>query len=160
MRVVFVAAPFTDYASGRAVVAPDLQARLKRVHTHLATRGYQVVSAHEREEWGRRLDAPASALAWDLQAIDRCDVLVAFVGAPPSPGVQLEVGYAIATRTPIVAVAGADDVRPYLLEGLPAVVRSQVILARDGFDVLGAIDRALDELLAEPQAGAAGKRGR
>ena len=64
----------------------------------------------------------------DLKGIAEAGVVVAMLGVPPSPGVQLEIGYALAKRKKLVIVTEADDPMPYLIRGV--VERESAILVR------------------------------
>jgi nucleoside 2-deoxyribosyltransferase len=122
---IFLAAPFTQLLEPDGAGIGRFRAIIREVMTIIEEAGHSVVCAHEREEWGLRLDTPARALKLDLTEIEISDVLLAIVGSPPSPGVQLEIGFAIAKQRKMVVCVKLGDFVPYLLRGidsLPSVV--------------------------------------
>jgi nucleoside 2-deoxyribosyltransferase len=142
--VVFLAAPIASMLRGPQGLEAGFRDALMSVEAALVASGHEVISAHRREDWGRRLDTPANALRLDLAGIDRCDVIVAFVGDPPSPGVQLELGYAIARDKRIVALVSKDSAdRPYLLDGIPTVASASIVTIANMADAAEVLDREL-----------------
>jgi nucleoside 2-deoxyribosyltransferase len=145
----FLAAPFTQVLDESGLVEAGFRAYLTRVYEFLEGLGYKVENAHVREEWGRRLDTPAQAIALDLAGIDKSDVLIVLVGMAPSEGVQLEIGYAIGRDKRIVVVQDASapqDVH-YLMKGLPSVARAAICVVEDLADTERAIKDGLDRVL-------------
>jgi nucleoside 2-deoxyribosyltransferase len=116
---VFLAAPLTQTLGPDGRVDPGFRADLSRLHELLQRLGYDVFSAHVREKWGEALDTPSGALAIDLAQLQSCDVIVALLGTPLSPGVQFELGYAVAYKKPLLIIASAEGDVPYLIRGLP-----------------------------------------
>lgn len=146
MMKVFLAAPFTgliDPLTGR--VQANFVNELNEIIMHLSSNGCQVISAHEREEWGADLDHPDTALRLDLDGIENCDLLIAVVGDPPSPGVQLEIGYALALKKPIILILHPDQFIPYLLRKPDASFNVQTIRSDD----LSAINDQLLKILTK-----------
>jgi nucleoside 2-deoxyribosyltransferase len=146
---IFLSAPLTQYT-----VAPEtsgleaFQTHWSRIMEALERNGHKVFSAHRREAWGTELDSPADALAADLAGLRASDLVIAYVGSPASPGVQLELGYSLARKIPAVVFADAGQPGPYLLRGLPAVSDShlheisslgeiQPVLVREGLIAAG-----------------------
>ena len=127
-RRVFLSAPLTQY-----VVADDKNAMdgFRREWTcivdDLERCGHQVFSAHKREAWGAALDKPAFALKADVDGLVEADVVIAYVGQPPSPGVQLELGYALAAHRELLVFIDRDQPEPYLVRGLTEMRRANVI---------------------------------
>lgn len=149
---VFLAAPFTQLLDRRGTFDSDYRSRLSDIHQFLESLGHEVISAHTREHWGNALESPAEALAIDLAGIDACDVLVAFIGTPPSPGVQLEIGYALARRAPVLAIVDRNDSRPYLLDGLPSIAKAEIYVAEHPGEAKAAIKNGLARLSAQDTA--------
>ena len=123
---IFLAAPFTQYLK-EGVFDPEVKTGLESIYNNLLEDGYQVFSAHTKEDWGKDLDAPPTALPRDLNELSDCDLLVAFIGSPASPGVQMEIGAAIILRKPIIYLVERGKEAPYLLNGLSVVTKSQLI---------------------------------
>jgi nucleoside 2-deoxyribosyltransferase len=86
-----------------------------------------VISAHVREEWGSRLDSPATALKTDLRDLISADAIVAYIGHPASPGVQFELGVATAFGVPTIVVLDKDRPSPYLTPALTAVSGADIV---------------------------------
>jgi Nucleoside 2-deoxyribosyltransferase len=124
---LFLAAPFTQMLSPAGEFDGTFRSELMELHDYLGHLGYHVFSAHSREDWGNALDTPGGALAIDLAQIDRCDALIAVIGDPPSPGVQLELGYAIARKKPLVLIVDRSGAAPYLVAGIPALTPATII---------------------------------
>ena len=119
---LFLAAPFTGKINcAKGEIEIGYRTWLASIADRLRQAGHEVVCAHEREAWGADLDAPEDAVSLDFQEIDASDAVVAYVGEPPSPGVQLELGYASARRKPIVLFYRRDSYPPYLTQGISAV---------------------------------------
>lgn len=116
---VFLAAPLTQTLGPDGHVDADFRAALSSLHEFLEGLGHDVFSAHVREKWGAALDTPSGALAIDLAQLQSCDVVVAVVGTPASPGVQFELGYAVAFEKPLLIIASDTCEEPYLIRGLP-----------------------------------------
>lgn len=105
---IFLAAPFTqmlDSKTGR--VETHFRWVLEQVLLSLRREGFTVVNAHEREDWGAALMEPQEALQKDVESIAHCDMLVAYQGVPPSPGVQYELGYAHGIKKPAVVLSNS-----------------------------------------------------
>lgn len=127
-RRVFLSAPLTQY-----VVASDASSmegfrnEWTGIADDLERCGHQVFSAHKREAWGAALDKPASALKADVAGLIDTDVVIAYVGRPPSPGVQLEIGYALAAHKELLVFIERDQPEPYLVRGLIEMGRASVV---------------------------------
>jgi nucleoside 2-deoxyribosyltransferase len=152
--MVFLAAPLTQTLGPERRVDPDFRADLSRLHEFLVGLGHDVFSAHVRERWGEALDTPIGALAIDLAQLEASDVVVAVLGIPPSPGVQFELGYAVAFKKPLLIIASDTIEAPYLVRGLPELAGAsicQVAALDDARDYLAKEFRRLDPA---PRAGA------
>jgi hypothetical protein len=104
-RTVFVAAPFTGMVGPDNVIGDGpFKSELMTIIDFLRQNRYRVISAHLREHWGQNLYPPAQALEADITGISESDVVLALTGDVPSPGVQLEVGAALAMSKPIVEI--------------------------------------------------------
>ena len=118
---------------------------------YFSDRGYTVRSAHQREKFGKKLWPPDRALAKDLEWIRGASVLVAVMdGQIPSPGVQLELGYALALQKPIVQVIKPNARLPYLnraFEGEFGKSREIVVVEGDIKESLNAIYRAVKDFV-------------
>lgn len=117
-RYLFLSAPFTGVLDSEGHLPQELQNCIQTVTDRLEAHGWKVFSAHRRERWGAAIDTPYSSLMTDITAIRRAQYLVAIIGSPPSPGVQLEVGFALAHGKRVLIVCDANDSLPYLIRGL------------------------------------------
>lgn len=127
---VFLSAPLTQY-TGDLPAMTGFRAHWERVITRLSNSGHQVFSAHVREDWGLALDPPAAALMSDLSGVLASDVLVAYVGNPPSPGVQFELGCAITASIPTLIFIDAGQATPYLVRGMHTLPNVDVVDVAD-----------------------------
>jgi hypothetical protein len=126
-KSIFLSAPFTQLMAENGLPT-EIQERLDFVIDHLEGEDWSVDNAHKRERWGTRLDSPFTAVAADLRGIENAQILIAILGSPPSPGVQLEIGFALARKKRLVIVADLDDPMPYLIRGV--VEQESVVLIR------------------------------
>jgi len=151
---IFLAAPLTQLLTrDGSQIDADFMTWWSSIIDVLEESGHEVISSHVREDWGRRLDPPPVALSADLQGIRTADLVIAYVGVPPSPGVQLEIGYAVGVRKPLIVFADAHEARPYLLEGLRNVAGATVHLL-DHRDEMAA---SILELLSAPREAEVGR---
>lgn len=154
---VFLSAPFTQLLTdGGLPVA--FRERLVALLDHLEAERWTVGNAHRRENWGDSLDSPYRAVTADLADIEKAEVVVAILGQPASPGVQLEIGFALARNKKLILITDHGDPMPYLIRGI--VERESVALiqvqAEEGTYKLGeAISAALRRLGLHPQASGA-----
>jgi nucleoside 2-deoxyribosyltransferase len=154
---VFLAAPLTQTLGPERRVDPTFRADLSRLHEFLEDLGHEVFSAHVRERWGEALDTPSGALAIDLAQLNGCDVVVAVLGTPPSPGVQLELGYAVACDKPILIIASDAAEVPYLVMGLPDFTDASVHRSATIDEARGFLDKELRRLDPAPRADGRGR---
>ncbi len=125
---LFLSAPLTQYLAmpGRTTL-DDFRTEWTRLTEVLEAAGHDVFSAHRRESWGADLDLPGPALSADLAGLDESDLVIAYVGSPPSPGVQLELGYAVARQKSLVVFVDRGQAAPYLVRGLPTVTEAEIV---------------------------------
>lgn len=145
-RSVFLSAPFTQLLDGGGV--PDrVRDRLNSIIDHLEAEGWSVANAHKREHWGAALDSPYTAVKADLKGVENAGTLVAILGSPPSPGVQLEIGFALAQAKRIVLIFDPRDFVPYLIKGALELNSVQAIphsdSAGDDHELTGKLSKAL-----------------
>ncbi len=136
MANLFVCAPITQISDPKTqVMDPQFRTWLTPFLDRLKADGHEVVCAHEREKWGESPYPPPRALIADLDAIKAADAIVAFIGDPVSPGVQMEIGYALSFPKPVVWIEQPGSKVPYLMEGLDAATRTVRLPFReeDGF---------------------------
>lgn len=146
---VFVAAPFTQTINPETgFVDSEYRLKLEPVLEALRSAGYEIFSAHDRENWGEALEDPATALRRDLNELSDADIVVAFVGSPPSPGVQMELGAAAIMGKPVIFLVEDGAASPYLLDGLPTVTTGIRINYHSGADAAQKVLAALSNVRA------------
>jgi nucleoside 2-deoxyribosyltransferase len=127
---LFLSAPLTqfvvDLQEGRDTSGSDFRVEWESITAALEKSGHEIFSAHRREEWGTKLDPPDAALVADLGGLRWSEIVIAYVGDPPSPGVQLELGYALALERRLIIFIDVGQAEPYLIRGMPAAGRSEV----------------------------------
>jgi hypothetical protein len=136
---VFLSAPLTQY-TGDPPTMTGFRAHWEHVITRLSSSGHQVFSAHVREGWGLALDPPAAALRSDLSGVLESDLLIAYVGNPPSPGVQFELGCAITASIPTLIFIDADQATPYLVRGMHTLPNVDVVDVADIAQLCGELE--------------------
>ena len=118
MRRIFVAGPITGLIDKHTgLVRESFKKDQLSLIEFLRGDGHNVYSAHERESWGSKLDEPKTALKLDLEAIREADLLIARLGPVASPGVHVEIGFALAIGCPLITLHGKRFKKPYLLDG-------------------------------------------
>ena len=128
---VYIAAPFrrdSDRASadpGSAygeLTSPDKIAGLEAIESVLLRAGYDTCLPHRDEgDWGKTYYEPAPIAALCLRHVESSDLVVAVPGR--SRGVHIELGYAAARGTPVVAFVDKHDEASTLLPGLGQLVK-------------------------------------
>jgi nucleoside 2-deoxyribosyltransferase len=119
---IFLAAPYSRWmeeSSGRASSA--WRRRLDGLRVALVDRGAEVFSAHHSEAWGERWRPPDLRTRIDLAAMRACDAVCALVGAPPSGGVAVELGWASALAKPCLLMLHPAAMPSPLIAGLGSV---------------------------------------
>lgn len=116
---IFFAAPFTDRIEpATQLIEESYRKWLESLIVDLTAMGYSITSAHIREHWGEKLESPRLAIQNDFDSISNCDLIVAYLGNPPSPGVQMELGFAVALKKPVIIIREHNSPVPYLVRGL------------------------------------------
>lgn len=128
---VFVAAPFTAKVEA-GPDGPQLETAFSNLIASalaaIRTQGIEAFSAHEREKWGAEIYEPVRALREDLGELHRCDLILAIIGDPPSPGVQMELGYALALGKPIACFFNQPfENLPHLVKGFKKMPGASLI---------------------------------
>jgi hypothetical protein len=125
---VFLSAPLTQYLRAQDPSALEsFRAQWGHVAKALERSGHEVFSAHRREARGVELDSPESALRASVAGLLASELVIAYVGDPPSPGVQMELGYAIASRKRLLVFIDCGQTEPYLVSGLAGLPHVEVI---------------------------------
>jgi nucleoside 2-deoxyribosyltransferase len=120
--VLFLAAPFTGALiqdNGSPVFDGRLKEELTQTINYFEDRyfegkRYTVRSAHRREAFGKDKMSPTEALAKDLEWLESSGIVIAVLSGDTSPGVQMELGAALALGKPIIQVVADGVTPPYL----------------------------------------------
>jgi Nucleoside 2-deoxyribosyltransferase len=125
---IFLSAPMTQYLISDASSEFDLfRNHWSLIASALEHSGHEVFSAHKREAWGDDLATPEAALKADVSDLLASELIIAYIGNPPSPGVQMELGYAIATHKRILVFTENQPNEPYLVRGLTGLPHAEVL---------------------------------
>jgi nucleoside 2-deoxyribosyltransferase len=144
---IFLAAPFTDRIDPSTHVMEQSYRRwLEQIIQYLESLGYRVIGAHRREDWGAKLESPETAIQNDFAAVRDCELLIAYPGNPPSPGVQMELGFAAAFKKPIILIQENQSRIPYLLTGLGKLTRTSLIRFTNSTQLLEQLGRELESV--------------
>ena len=79
----------------------------------------------------------------DFFAIKKCDVLLAHLGDPQSPGVQMELGIALTLKKRIIVLTEQGTQKPYLVKGLSGIVNVQYVEFNSDIDLYEQLDQIL-----------------
>ncbi|WP_457033066.1 hypothetical protein [Kitasatospora sp. P5_F3] len=100
---VFLAAPLMRLTGpADSVVTLASRTRLTTLRSTLLKSGAAVYSAHHSDAWTVAGRAPEPRVPSDFRALQTADLVFAYVGAPLSAGVALELGWASSLRKPVV----------------------------------------------------------
>ena len=144
---IFLAAPFTyKLVSATGLIEQNYRTFLENLIQELVYKGHLVTSAHVREEWGAKLESPEIAIQNDFNSIKDCNLLIAFLENPPSPGVHMELGFAAAIKKPIIIIHGADYSLPYLVNGLSKWTKAINLSFESKSQLLELLDKQFETL--------------
>ncbi|WJV53691.1 nucleoside 2-deoxyribosyltransferase [Pectobacteriaceae bacterium CE90] len=128
MRRMFLAGPFKSLVNSRSGIMSDESITLfSRIIIFFENIGWNVHSAHRRENWGKDFMTPDACTKKDYEEISRCDCFVAFPGSPVSPGTHIELGWASALGKPIIMLLETQKTYAYLVQGLNQITRVEYI---------------------------------
>ncbi|MEU3711142.1 hypothetical protein [Streptomyces catenulae] len=148
IETVFVAAPFWAYVD-KETGEFDTEAfeTINRILKHYDNQGCVVHNAHRREKWGQAFMEPEQFTVLDYEQICASDVIIAAPGSPASPGTHIEIGWASASRVPMVLLLEADKEYAGLIKGLDAFAPVKTVEFTGQVD-LDVLDAAVAEVLA------------
>lgn len=96
---IFVAASYSsqvDYETGE--VYPEYKKWLENILGTIESLDHTVFCALRADQYKINNKDPAAAFSLDIQHIEESDVLIALLSDKPSPGVQTEIGIAVALK--------------------------------------------------------------
>jgi nucleoside 2-deoxyribosyltransferase len=133
---IFLAAPFSRYLLEKNFLSYAYD-QIALLLSTLRSHGYNVFSAHEREEYGQKLMSPEMCTRLDFEEITQADVVLAAI-SDNSYGVCVELGWASALNKPIILFnpSGSKYSSP-LVEGIGEL--TQVRNVRQISEILDAL---------------------
>ena len=116
-RKAFLAMPITEFI-GDDGFRRDKRVFYQRAHAALSMAGLHVESAAINENYGQiQLEPPVYA-KYDVDAIERCDMLLVGTTSTLSPDIYLEIGYALGSSVPVGLVHPERGRTTGMLRGL------------------------------------------
>ncbi|CAM4016808.1 nucleoside 2-deoxyribosyltransferase [Corynebacterium belfantii] len=102
---IFVAAPFGSKLDAAGTFDLGYRGRLEQLHRRIEAAGHSIFACQRNEEWGHAPLPPEDYVPIDYHELSSSDVIIAVLGADPSLGVCIELGWASALGIPIIVVA-------------------------------------------------------
>jgi nucleoside 2-deoxyribosyltransferase len=130
---VFLAAPFAQWMSLDGLVDQKWRDPLETLRLHLLDAGMSVFSAHHNEGWGASWLPSEVCVPNDFRAMETCDLVCAYLGAPVSGGVCVELGWAAAMRKPVLLVMDQGVKHSQMIEGLATITHVRQLMLADGW---------------------------
>jgi nucleoside 2-deoxyribosyltransferase len=125
----FIAAPFRGKINP---ITNEVDESYKEFITDLIKwlekKGVSVFSAHRREEWGRKKYSNENIVCTDYDALQHCDVFIAYVDNTKSIGVPIEIGWASAMDKKIIIISTNNCEVPFFMKGLSAICHDFYLL--------------------------------
>lgn len=141
---IFLSAPFTEKLDPHTqLIQPVFRRWLERLINFLEGKGHQVINAHVREAWGEKLEPPEIAIANDFASIKDADLVIAYIGNPYSPGVQMELGFASSFGKKTIILTESDPEIPYLVKGLHKLTNTVIIRFNTQEDLIAKLDKVV-----------------
>ena len=137
---IFLSAPFTDKVDKNTdLIDPTYRDWLEKLIFFIEKRNHQIISSHVREAWGKKRDLPEVAIVNDFTSIREADMLIAYIGDPPSLGVQMELGYASSYHKKIVILCDSGTRLPFMVEGLHKITEVCLIRFENSEDLFSKV---------------------
>lgn len=158
--VLFLAAPFTGALkqdNGSEVFDGRLKEELTQTinyfeNRHFEGKRYTVRSAHRREAFGNDKMSPTEALAKDLEWLESSGIIIAVLSGDTSPGVQMELGAALALGKPIIQVVADGVIPPYLNNAFSKKIfadeRRVHVIHGDLISNLGKLEETVEKIMS------------
>lgn len=119
MARIFLSTSFSAHVEASGAVSAQFRSELGSLIDAIEQSGYKVDCAVRDDGWMIQDMDPAAAYRRDIEAIRRCDGMVALLQFdPPSVGVQFELGFGQAVGLPLVMACAQSEVLPYINEAL------------------------------------------
>lgn len=141
---LFLIAPFTGMLNPETGLIQDqYRTWLEKIIRFLESKGHQVISKHVREKWGEDLNTPEDAIEHDFDSAKTSDLIIAYLGNPFSPGVQMELGIALCYHKKIIVLTESKSEIPYLVRGLHKLTDTVFIEFKNEEDLITKLDKHL-----------------
>lgn len=125
---IFVAAPFGSKMEANGAFEVGYRRSLEKLHHDIEAAGHSIFASQRNEEWGNSPLSPETYVPVDYQELASSDVIIAVLGANPSLGVCIELGWASALQIPIIVV-GKHTRSSTMISGLHRVSEVHYIAA-------------------------------
>lgn len=133
MRIYF-AAPFLNMAVPKAGSdygwTPDNYNNwLKKIIDAVEATGHKVRSPHRDDhQWGKIFPKieDLSLVQYD-KITKESDLLLAYIGAPQSGGVCIEIGYAISHKVPVIIIKKPEEKITLIAYGLDSIGKCEIL---------------------------------
>jgi nucleoside 2-deoxyribosyltransferase len=142
--VVFLAAPYSnrfDPATDRKDT--DLKETLENVLQMLKNNGYDIRSAHIREDWGNKLMKPRDFVPLDYKWIKESDLVIAYIDGTSS-GLYIELGWASALGKNILILYKEGTHFSPMLLGLDVMTHVEILPFNNNKDLADRVEHVLD----------------
>ena len=116
-----VIAPFSAWMDWeKNEMFPEKRQLLENVIGTLENHGYEVLSAHRREKWGKEWWPADECTKLDYKWVEKSDLVVALPGDPASGGTHIELGWRTAHGRNLAVLLENDGKYSPLVHGLGA----------------------------------------
>ena len=123
---IYLAAPFTKKLNHENLVDSEHQQKLLSIEKKIQGLGHNVFLPHrDLSKWGKVKPEEIIHL-WE-QTIRKCDLLLALIGFPDSPGTCIEIGIALAHKKPIILLNENSESLSASLNALQALENIKLI---------------------------------
>jgi len=119
--------PISDNLASDGTFRPEKRRFYESVIDSFASLGLKVESAALNENWGKIKLPPVKFTAYDIEAIERSDILAVVTSERLTRDMYLEVGWALALRQPVLFFIAASTNVTFMIEGLRELDRVTVV---------------------------------
>jgi len=139
--------PISDNLASDGTFRPEKRKFYQGVIDSIASLGLEVESAALNEDWGRIKLPPIEFTAYDVEAIERSDILIVVTSERLTRDMYLEVGWALALEQPVLFFIAASTNVTFMIEGLRELDRVTVVRYDAEADVTHLIQDSLYPLI-------------
>lgn len=130
---IFVGGPITNMCDSTGIIREQFAIEIKMLLEYLSENEYNVFSAHEAEEYGKKTLEFTSdkILERDFSWMKECDLYIAYCPIEEnelirSDGINIELGWAYALDKPIILVCNSK-VKSHFSTIVQGMIQNQVI---------------------------------